>query len=928
MKKHLMLVKLSAAEQFKKIYAAVQSGRIFLQVPDPMPDGESIVLKLLVSPIEQSFLINGMVLPNPKEKGRKTGMMVDISENVAPILEKLEEVSTSGSQVKTIERRKKIQPSEQIHAPEKKQKRESEDQTNKKIDRPQKIEQPKKDFQKESVETNETVGRRLTFNEVKTIVSSEEIEIDLEKEKEVPDKVIAEKKELTLEERKMAEPVAKFIMNLTKAMSRSGYYDPNHPSSKIAKKGLYEEFIKIIGNFNEISFTNQTTRDSADIFITGILDNQVNVRSLVGAGAAELFVPKLTEYCERKQLLSFAIKKEITSEHFDKFIDIMSDPMVDHHNTQNTGAFLTNTLIENDITEISTVFFNDMVDFEKDLPWRVQMAIHRLSKDFKVIPMFKGVATDAIRKIKLQTVQDIIRPLNHPKYFNDFLVNCYIISKHITDMPPEEIEKIVVDAFPLHLLFQISQYTFKELEYIQELKKEQPDNPTISGRFAGIRRILKMIASRIVIEKASGAVNFLEQLFRNNILTFKELPAEAQYLINTRNIADDIQQNIKQYRANLLNAASADEALVYLKCFRRTVPIFVQEGQWSTLLEIASLINQASAGGVMVSDEVIQELKNEKNPSEIGIVKSDHSVSLSQNVSDNLLAYVFNNAFDKLALLYQQIDNENHPLITETIDNLGSLSVGIYTRVIAESTDKDIRKLAMESLIKQGPISQTWAKSILEDSKKSWFLHRNAMIVLRNISRDEKDFECIRKFAGHSNSRIREEVINLVAVLKPFDAESLIIDFLDDPDVKVRWRATRALNDISPISDSSIDDILKMITSPIPEDKEKASEQVKKIINLISAVNGLQEIPNSIKVESSVISILKNMAGQDKGFLKFIKKVAGSEEEISVLKAAIPLLGRVGGPASEGFLKKIGKSHSQLSDIIQKALEKIHEQAK
>jgi hypothetical protein len=40
------------------------------------------------------------------------------------------------------------------------------------------------------------------------------------------------------------------------------------------------------------------------------------VRSVVGAGMAELSVPELSECFNRKALVSFALKKAITPEHF------------------------------------------------------------------------------------------------------------------------------------------------------------------------------------------------------------------------------------------------------------------------------------------------------------------------------------------------------------------------------------------------------------------------------------------------------------------------------------------------------------------------------------------------------------------------------------------------------------------------------------
>ena len=48
------------------------------------------------------------------------------------------------------------------------------------------------------------------------------------------------KKDLSAAERERIKPVGEFVMDLTKAMLRSGYYAPDHPGSQNAKHGLYE----------------------------------------------------------------------------------------------------------------------------------------------------------------------------------------------------------------------------------------------------------------------------------------------------------------------------------------------------------------------------------------------------------------------------------------------------------------------------------------------------------------------------------------------------------------------------------------------------------------------------------------------------------------------------------------------------------------
>jgi hypothetical protein len=908
MKKHLLLLKLASANQFIKIRDSLKTGQMVLHFPDRLPEGSQVQLKLFVSSGQDGVLIDGIVSSHQPEKIDQSDVLVIFSGDLKIILSKIEEFVSAGNQFNKIEskeiNRQKIPPKSDAHS----------------YQSPI-VKTEKKEPSGRLTIINETGTGSLSFDDIKGIVSSQEYEINLKADKAESTKIIHEKKELTPEERQMAEPVAKFILNLTKAMLRSGYYDPDHPSSKTAKKGLYEEFLRVAGEFNEIAFTTQKKGDDTDIFITGILDNQVNVRTLVGSGMAELFVPKLSEYCDRKQLMSFAIKKKITGNHFNQFIDIMSDPKVDRDDFAQKGAYLTNSLIESGITEISTVFYDDIINFEIDLPWRVQMAMQRLAKDLKIIPMFKGVSEESIRKIKIQTVQDIIRPLNHPKYFNDFLVNSYIIAHKIADMKPEDIENIIVEAFPIHFLLPTSSYTFQELEHVEQLKAEQPHNPSITRRLIGIRRILKMIASRVSIEKAPGAFSFLEQLYRNNILAFKELPVEAQYLVNTRNMTVDIMANFNKYRDALLKVRSTDDALVYLKCFRRILPMMIDENNWEAVRDMAALVNQASSLDVMSSAMLIDALKIRKNELKMASSEPDDDHTLT-NI-EKILAYVFLDLSSALISAYENTDRSQHPVLEEILDNFGSLGVDILSRVLAKSDDKETRKMCVASLVSKGELSRKWALNVLAKPNIAWYLHRNALMILREVSKNPEDFDKIRGHLGHENSKIREEMISLIVSMRPEDAESLIISALDDIDVKVRWRSARALADVSPISESSVNDILNIIAKPLSEDKEAAADQMKKIMNLISAISGLPDIPNKNKIEITIISALNAMIGQEKGLMKLFRRVVGSENEISLLKTAIPLLGRIGGQDSVVFFKKLMKSHSQLSDLIQKSINSI-----
>ena len=770
---------------------------------------------------------------------------------------------------------------------------------------------------------NQDNAAGILFDDVRQMVSQVEFEREITQPPVFLTKRILEKKELSPEERVIAEPIGKFFMNFTKAILRSGYYDPGHPGAKSAKEGLYNEFISVLGERREIMITHQTSRDGTDIMLTGILEEPVSIRQLVGPGVAELFVPKLSAYCEKKRLISFAVKQDIPPDHFYDFIDIMSDPKVDKQGEGEAGNYLTRALVAQGISEISTIFQDDMFDLEAVLPWRVEMAIHRLAKDLKVLPMFSGVSSEAVKKLKLQTVKDIIRPLKHPQYLNDFLVNCYMISRYVDTMKPEDIEEMIVAAFSLDLLLPTTQFTIKDLDNLNHLKFEQPENEQILRRLTGIRRILKLIARRLVGENISGARHFLHQLHTNNIISFEELPAEVQYFIHSAKLAEDITRNFTKYADALDHLQDPDEAVVYLQCFRRAAPVLVESDRWDMVSRIAEMMKAACSRPPLNSDRVHAGLKVLRQDGVMDFSASPLFHSLSP--SDRPMAFVFKDISADIIETYGGSDKNQRRVLDHIIEDLGSYGVDILGRMLTDSPDREVRKQSFESLINKGLPARNWAIATLEDASHPWFVHRNAMMILGKVSHEETDFACVRKFLDHTNPKLREEALNAIVSLRPVDAESLIIKALNDSEPKVRWRATRNLEHFAPVSEAGMRMLMLLLSMPLSQDKDVSDTQLTKNTAIISAINAMPSIPEYGMVESQILDTMKSFIGEKKSFWKKVASAAvGNDHETALLKAAIPLLGKVGGDRSKIFLKQAAKSRPDLSDIIKKAMMQIN----
>ncbi|MGD2186752.1 MAG: HEAT repeat domain-containing protein [Desulfobacterales bacterium] len=904
MEKKAIKLNYRSAERFSKDYALLKKGKIFLPSKNFLPLKTTIVLNFTVPEIENVFTVTGVVVKIIDEKiaaqfQKPTGMLLAVLGGPESILKELG--STLGTNKIYHNMLGLTQATADKEAPEDQPSSSKTEEpiaaTEPLVDTVSISQQPDDDLKGlDDITLQDEGDAELTLEWLRDAIAQEEVVREDTTAPEITVAPTTEKKDLTLEERKKVKPSGDFLMDLTKAMLRSGYYSSDHPGSKGAKQGLYEKFQNCLGDSREIMITKQESREQVDILITGILEEPVNVRTLVGTGMSELFVPKLREYFKRKGLVSFAIKNDISLEHFENFVDIMSDPKADSGKGDRIGEMLSNALAEHGITEISTVFMDDLIMLELNLPWRVEMAIQRLAKDLKVLPMFQSDSDEKIRTLKLQIIQDIIRPLRHPQFLKDLIINCYIIAKHVDSIEAQDIEQVIIEAFPLNTLLPTSQFIFEELNHLRERHAQDLDNPVLVRRVDGVRRILKWVVRRLVMEDVSGAQHFLEQLYLNEVLTFEELPPDVQYLVNTIKMARDVQAHVPAYVYRILHAETPDDAAVLMKFCRRVISTLLENNDW----KIALLLTKAAAKAG----------------------KENEVFSKESNLSPNPQRFMYKKLTKDLVAAYEKAEESERMIINEIADLLGPQGIEILSKVLSECDDRQARKAATDALIQRGEMARQWVLKALKNPEQPWYLLRNALMILRFMGKGQKGIDRARNFVSHAHPRVRDEALHTLLTLKASDAEQLVISALDDPDDKVLWRATSALGEFSHLSESSVAKLIGMIKAEIPEEPQAAAIHSRKISNIIRALGTMANIKNIQAIEDVILDTAQMISGQKKGIFQRLKKSSAPHQK-SILSAAIATLGKIGTSRSEAFLDKLSGAKTSQAEAARKAAQNI-----
>lgn len=706
-----------------------------------------------------------------------------------------------------------------------------------------------------------------------------------------------EKKDFTPEEHERAKAVCEFVIELIKAISRSGYYDADHPVSLDVKKGLYEHFKKVLGASSELMLTCHDTEEGADIHISGILSEPFNIRKLTHATTSDLFVPKLKDYFERKSLNSFVVKKSITPEHFEAFIDVMSEPIADSADPSKLGEYLTRELAERNITEISTVFKTDIVLSRGKLPWRVSIILRRLAKDLKVIPLFRQASEEKIKLIKKQIVEDIIRPLNNSGLLRDLIVNSDIIVEHVHHlMEVDELETTVVNALPVNELLPVSLAVY---DFYRNYLKESETGK--NGSEAGDRRMflekmLQITAKKLIRDKTQDVAGLLDRLYEDRILSYDDLPEEFRFKIETKKLAENILTRPDFY-LNGLEKAPADEAKKLLGAFQRTMAQLIIQKEWSLI------------------DKIIQKTE---------------ALALQGRVfleSDLILPdYLFESSCKVFAEEYVRCSTEERKSMNAVMSRLHEISLKIADDILNISKDPDVLKNMADLLSQKGNLARPWAIKALENQTQSLALLNLALLVLQNVGEDG-DFHVMEKYIKYPNHTIRNRALAVAAKLNPKEAERYVADALTDDHELVREHAVAIFErDLIP-SELTANKIVMLVKAKLQKNKDLSEKDAFSLAAMIRTIARNTALVNNHALESDIIGMTSEMWKGKSGVLKFIKAEPTAAEK-EIVSACLLVLGKIGTEKTADFLNTFSKGAGALGTPTLRALEEINRRKK
>jgi HEAT repeat protein len=664
-------------------------------------------------------------------------------------------------------------------------------------------------------------------------------------------------------------PLADFSLALIQAMLRTGYYAPDHPEAKKSLSGLYEQFAALVEGQSELTFMLVEKPEEREITIEGYAAVPLPMHQVMIKGMADLFTPKFIEFFKRWNLLSFSIKSDTSADDFHTFIELMSQPPVGAGKLPSER--LTQALVDHQIMHISTVFNHEMVGRERRLPWRVRMALTRLRRDLRLLPMYKKATVEQIRRIKLQIIEDVIRPIRTPILLKDFLVNYDLVAADIRELDESAVEREIVANLSEEMLVTTAREIIRDLKQPGDKAAHAAAQDESFDKIGRCVYVLRDIADQLC---AIGSVldhDFLEALVSQKVLPLEKLPAEVRRAVETRRLAEGFVARKTEYLAALRQVPNAETAKKLAALVYRITPDLLRRSKYETVGEILDAVNQGR-----------------QTPRTARFFEQLAGI-LAQGLADQAtIGYL-------LGDLRRQSKEQRNRLVQVFAFVGQPVAEGLLT-VYIESDDQAVRASAFEALLKIGRSALQPFLTQLPQIESEWPAVRHILNEVGELG-DEALAKPLTGFLYHANAHVRHAALTALFKLQGDKAEEYFLQALRDREVEVRQAAVSHLAGIGSRHPQALHYYASVLN---PTDHPAAAESDAVLIEVCRALAGLASTAGEDVERAREILLAALVPIQPQGVLGRFKKPAPrhSEPVQAAIREALAALGE-GGDAAE-----------------------------
>lgn len=618
--------------------------------------------------------------------------------------------------------------------------------------------------------------------------------------------------ELSPEEAAQRQLLVAFCLTLARAILQNSYYSPDHPQARKVVSEPFAQLAQLGAFWDEITFLNTSYQETETIALDGVFQEPVPLDVLISGPAGEHFASKLLSFSKRNRLVSFSIKNLIREDEFHRFISVFVERHIDmdsllqfddaKEDWQDQRRF-TESLIEHNVINVTIVLEEDLIDDRRRLPWRVKVAISRLRKDLRHIPLYSKATDAELRDAKIRLISDILRPLSKGLFLKQLILNLDLIAEEVAEFQGLDLEPDLIDALPMDRQAVLAEALLVEHERRTRpsLQEQAPDpRPDLDET---IDRLLLLIGNRLA-KHADEAIadTLLRQLFDHGAVPLSCLPRSMQTQIRMDRWTGAFLRDTGAFLALFNQVENPDAYLQHLPHIVAIIPNLIRIERYEDANRIIEMLDEHRRSDGRFKGRTTLVLDA------LGKLDQEEIVSLLVTAMETKPAEV-REAIGRLFLI------------------MGPAAVPPLVQVIERGEREDVCSDAAMALVRLGQEAVAPIGQLLETRKVGRQGARYLLKVLAELEGREAG-RTILAYARHPVASVRAEALSTLARLYGERAARALVPAMEDRDPEVATRAVHLVERVGLTDDGTIMH-LQALVRPGEEDAPPEAAQLAAI---------------------------------------------------------------------------------------------------
>ena len=620
------------------------------------------------------------------------------------------------------------------------------------------------------------------------------------------------------------ENLTNFLTMVCRCILQTSLYTKEHPAARQGVDKTFQALRKLGGRWEEFTFITSTWKHEAEgVAIEGVFTDAVELADILVGTAGEHFQAKLHGFMKRNRMISFSIKNTIKAEEFHNFVQIFVAIHLDEETTalmkeygqDAKGPSFTDKLLASGVVNVPVVMESDMLEARRRIPWRVRVALSRLRKDLRLIPIYSKSTDTELQEAKLRLLRDILRPLRKGSHLKDLFLNLDLIQSAVEELTDLDMEPDLIEALSEPRLLSLGTELVSECDRVEADELAADELARGDELKATVRRQLEVLGMRLAsLESATQGeqiVTMLRSLYLKEIVPLTVLPMRMQQLVS-----------MERWTTSFLADADA-----FLSLFEEI------ESEAAYMQHLPNLVaifpNLIRLKKYAESNRIIDLLKRHRDDKE-GFRGRAQLVTSALEGLDN----------EEVIRLLVDAARTEPADVREVINGLfvamGTAAIPPLVQVLEQSTREEILNETGLTLSAMGKEAIPHLIAILEGGALKRNTARSIITVLSQVG-DAETAAVIERYARHPQSGVREAALQALYNMGARDAVPILIAAMDDDESLVSLRAIHLLQRLESRHRPYV---MKLIDLMNPEDaKTEVEPQVT-----IAAIKALGQVGN------------------------------------------------------------------------------------